>query len=146
MAGKVRATPGADTYIEASAAKTGQLATVSLKNRAGEHVAPDAASSVKAAEAGDWSAPGFAVEMIDLDAAEPWPIVSPTFVPMPSNPAAEKVMASVNTMRFFDWASRPDQGLSRQAQTMLRHRNPPRQSPHDFLAAIHPAATIDWPD
>lgn len=114
MAGKVRATPGADSYIEASAAKTGQLAIVSLRNSAGEHIAPDAASSVKA-EAGDWSAPGFAVEMIDLDAAEPWPIVSPTFVPMPSNPAVEKVMASVNTMRVFDWAFRPDQGLSRQA-------------------------------
>ena len=79
---------------------------VSLKNRAGGFVAPDAAAFARAAEAGDWSAPGFAVEMIDMDAAGAWPIVSPTFVLMPSNPAADKVEGSRNTMRFFDWAFR----------------------------------------
>ena len=104
MIEKVKGTPGAIGYTGASNAKAGQLATVSLKNRAGEFVIPDAASFAKAAEAGDWSAPGFVVEMVDLDAAGAWPIVTPTFILMPSNPMAEKVVASRNTMRFFDWA------------------------------------------
>ncbi len=101
---KVRGTPGAIGYTGASNAKAAQLATVSLKNRAGGFVAPDAASFAKAAEAGDWSAPGFVVEMVDLEAEGAWPIVTPTFILMPSNPAADKVAASRNTMRFFDWA------------------------------------------
>ncbi len=101
---KVRGTPGAIGYTGASNAKAAQLATVSLKNRAGGFVAPDAASFAKAAEAGDWSAPGFVVEMVDLEAEGAWPIVTPTFILMPSNPAADKVDASRNTMRFFDWA------------------------------------------
>ena len=101
---KVKATPGAIGYTGASNAKSAQLATVSLKNRAGEFVAPNAASFAKAAEAGDWSAPGFVVEMVDLEAPGAWPIVTPTFILMPSNPEADKVAASRNTMRFFDWA------------------------------------------
>jgi phosphate transport system substrate-binding protein len=104
MIEKVKATPGAVGYTGASNAKSGQLATVSLKNRAGEYVAADAASFAKAAEAGDWSAPGFVTEMVDLEAPGAWPIVSPTFILMPSNPEADKVAASLNTMKFFDWA------------------------------------------
>lgn len=104
MADKVRATPGAISFTEAAFAKTSQLATVSLKNRTGSFVAPDAASFAKAAEAGDWSAPGFVTEMIDLEAEGAWPILSPTFILMPNNPATEKVAASRNTMKFFDWA------------------------------------------
>ena len=103
---KVKGTPGAIGYTGAPNAKAAQLATVSLNNRAGEFVAPDAASFAKAAEAGDWSSPGFVVEMIDLDAAGAWPMVTPTFILMPSNPLAEKVAASRNTMRFFDWVFR----------------------------------------
>ncbi len=104
MAEKVKGTPGAIGYTEASFAKANGLATASLQNRAGGFVAPDPASFAKAAEAGDWSAPGFVTDMTDLDAAGAWPILAPTFVLMPTNPAAEKVAASRNTMRFFDWA------------------------------------------
>lgn len=104
MAEKVKGTPGAVSYTEASFAAAEQLATVSLKNRPGGFVAPDAASFGKAAEAGDWSSPGFVTEMIDLDGAGVWPIVSPTFILMPANPEADKVAASLNALRFFDWA------------------------------------------
>jgi phosphate transport system substrate-binding protein len=106
MIEKVRGTPGAIGYTGAPNAKAGQLATVSLKNRAGAFVAADAAAFAKAAEAGDWSAPGFVTEMVDLDVAGAWPIVTPTFILMPSNPEADKVAASLNTMKFFDWAFR----------------------------------------
>jgi len=104
MTEKVKATPGAIGYTGAFNAKNNQLATVSLKNRAGEFVAPNAESFAKAAEAGDWSAPGFITDMVDMDAPGVWPIVTPIFVLMSSNPSAEKVASSQNTMRFFDWA------------------------------------------
>ncbi|WP_343893879.1 phosphate ABC transporter substrate-binding protein PstS [Craurococcus roseus] len=104
MIEKVKATPGAIGYTGASNAKSAQLATVSLRNRAGAFVAADAAAFAKAAEAGDWSAPGFVTEMVDLEAEGAWPIVTPTFILMPSNPEADKVTASLNTMKFFDWA------------------------------------------
>jgi phosphate transport system substrate-binding protein len=104
MIEKVKATPGAIGYTGAPNAKSGQIATVSLKNRAGAYVAADAAAFAKAAEAGDWSAPGFVTEMVDLEAEGAWPIVTPTFILMPSNPEADKVAASLNAMKFFDWA------------------------------------------
>ncbi len=59
-----------------------------------------------AAAAADWNAPNFAADLVDLGGAEVWPIVSPTFILLPTNPAADKVEASRNTMRFFDWAFR----------------------------------------
>ena len=43
---------------------------------------------------------------MDLGGAEAWPIVSPTFILLPTNPAADKVEASRNALRFFDWAFR----------------------------------------
>ena len=101
----MRGTPGAISYAEASLAKANQLATVALKSSAGAFVA-SGPSFAKAAEAGDWPSAGFVVDMTDLDAPEAWPIVSPTFILTPTNPAAEKVVASRNTMKFFDWAFR----------------------------------------
>jgi phosphate transport system substrate-binding protein len=57
-----------------------------------------------AAETANWNAPNFAADLVDLDGPTVWPIVSPTFILLPTNPAADKVEASRNTMRFFDWA------------------------------------------
>ena len=103
---EVRGTPGAISYMEAHFAKAERLATAMLRNRAGAFVTPDDASFAKAAGAADWTPAQFIVEMVDLDAEGAWPIVSPTFIYMPTNPTAEKVEASRNTMKFFDWAFR----------------------------------------
>jgi phosphate transport system substrate-binding protein len=103
---KVRGTPGAISYMEAHFARADRLATALLRNRAGAFVSPDNTSFAKAAAAADWTPANFIVEMVDLDAEGAWPIVSPTFIFMPTNPAAEKVAASRNTMKFFDWAFR----------------------------------------
>jgi phosphate transport system substrate-binding protein len=61
-------------------------------------------SFLAAAEVADWNAPGFAADLVDLNGATVWPIVSPTFILLPTNPVAERVEGSRNTMRFFDWA------------------------------------------
>jgi phosphate transport system substrate-binding protein len=59
-----------------------------------------------AANTADWNAPNFAADLVDLNGQTVWPIVSPTFILLPTNPAADKVEASRNTMKFFDWAFR----------------------------------------
>jgi phosphate transport system substrate-binding protein len=35
-----------------------------------------------------------------------WPITVGTYILLPTNPVADRVTASRNTMRFFDWAFR----------------------------------------
>ncbi len=106
VAEKVRGTPGAIGYADGAFAKANQLATVLLKNRAGGFVKAGPDSYAKAAATGDWAPANFITDMTDLDAAGAWPIVTPTLVLMASNPTAEKVQASLNTLKFFDWAFR----------------------------------------
>lgn len=103
---KVRGTPGAIGYADGAFTKANQLATVLLKNRAGAFVKAGSDSYAKAAAAGDWTPANFITDMIDLDAPGAWPIVTPTLVLMAANPAAEKAQASLNTLKFFDWAFR----------------------------------------
>jgi phosphate transport system substrate-binding protein len=103
VAATVKNTRGAIGYVENAYAEQNRLATVLLRNRAGNFVKPEMASFTAAASSADWaSARNFAVDLIDTAGAQAWPIVSPTFILLPTNPAdAEK---SRNVMRFFDWA------------------------------------------
>jgi phosphate transport system substrate-binding protein len=50
--------------------------------------------------------PNFAADTIDLAGPNSWPMTSATFILLPTDPPAEKVEASRNSMRFFDWAYR----------------------------------------
>ncbi|WP_367615818.1 phosphate ABC transporter substrate-binding protein PstS [Plastoroseomonas hellenica] len=99
----VRNTPGAIGYTENAYATVNRLITTQLRNKAGNFVRPEMPNFLAAAEVADWSAPGFAADLIDLAGANVWPIVSPTFILLPTNPAADKVAGSLNTMKFFDW-------------------------------------------
>ena len=91
-------------YTENAYATVNRLVTTQLRNKAGAFVKPEMPAFAAAASVADWSAPNFAADLVDLSGAEVWPIVSPTFILLPTNPAADKVEASRNTMRFFDWA------------------------------------------
>jgi phosphate transport system substrate-binding protein len=102
----VRNTPGAIGYTENAYATVNRLVTTQLRNKAGNFVRPTMESFMAAAEQANWNVPGFAADLIDLQGANTWPIVSPTFILLPTNPAADKVEGSRNTMRFFDWAFR----------------------------------------
>lgn len=102
----VRNTPGAIGYTENAYATVNRLITTQLRNKAGQFVKPEMANFAAAAEQANWDVPGFAADLIDLGGATTWPIVTPTFVLLPTNPAADKVAGSQNTMRFFDWAFR----------------------------------------
>ena len=104
LAAKVKGTPGAIGYGGVTTAKESGLPTVSLKNRHGDVVKADVESFAKAAEAEDWSVPGFNVDLVDEHAAGAWPILGAAFALVPENPAAGKVDAARAAFRFFDWA------------------------------------------
>ncbi len=104
VANTVRNTPGAIGYTENAYATVNRLMTTQLRNKSGAFVKPEMPAFLAAANSADWNAPNFAADLVDLNGAEVWPIVSPTFILLPTNPAADKVEASRNAMRFFDWA------------------------------------------
>jgi len=104
MAERVRGTPDSIGYADGAFAKANQLATVLLKNRAGAFVEAGPDSYAKACRRRRLDPANFITDMIDLDAPGAWPIVTPTFVLMASNPTAEKAQATLNTLKFFDWA------------------------------------------
>ena len=102
----VRNTPGAIGYTENAYATVNRLITTQLRNKSGRFVKPEMANFLAAAAQADWNKPGFAADLVDMAGDEVWPIVSPTFILLPTNPVADRVAASRNTMRFFDWAMR----------------------------------------
>ena len=104
VANTVRNTPGAIGYTENAYATVNRLITTQLRNKAGNFVKPEMPAFLAAAAVADWTVPHFAADLVDLNGADVWPIVSPTFILLPTNPVAERVEASRNTMRFFDWA------------------------------------------
>ena len=102
VAGTVRNTRGAIGYVENAYATQNRLITAQLRNKAGEFVRPTMESFTAAASNADWSAPGFAASIIDQGGAGSWPIVSPTFILVPTNPTDPAKLT--NVFRFFDWA------------------------------------------
>ncbi len=102
----IRNTPGAIGYIENAYAVVNRMPTTQLRNKSGNFVRPEPAAFNAAAAAADWTVANFAADTIDLSGATVWPITSPTYILLPTDPPAEKVEASRNTMRFFDWAYR----------------------------------------
>jgi phosphate transport system substrate-binding protein len=102
----VRNTPGAIGYVENAYAVVNRLITTQIRNKAGNFVRPVNESFVAAAAAADWSVANMAPDTIDLPGANVWPITVGTYIMLPTNPVADRVEGSRNTMRFFDWAFR----------------------------------------
>jgi phosphate transport system substrate-binding protein len=82
------------------------MPTAQLRNKSGRFIRPEPPAFNATAAAADWTAQNFAADTIDLAGDNVWPMTSATFILLPTNPPAEKVEASRNTMRFFDWAFR----------------------------------------
>jgi phosphate transport system substrate-binding protein len=102
----IRNTPGAIGYIENAYAVVNRMPTTQIRNKAGNFIRPEPAAFNATAAAADWTVANFAADTIDLNGPTVWPITSPTYILLPTNPPAEKVEASRNSMRFFDWAFR----------------------------------------
>ena len=102
VAGTVRQVRGAIGYVENAYATTNRLVATQLRNKDGQFVRPSHESFIAAASNADWSAPGFAANLIDQPGAQSWPVVSPTFILLPTNPT--DAARNQNVRRFFDWA------------------------------------------
>ena len=73
------------------------------------------ASFAAAAAGADWSgAKNFAVDLNDQPGAQSWPIVSATFVLMPTNPS--DAAKSGAALKFFDWAFTNGDAVAQQLQ------------------------------
>jgi phosphate transport system substrate-binding protein len=103
VAGTVHNTRGGIGYVEYAYAKQNRLVTTQLRNKAGQFVSPSMEAFSAAAAGADWGhAENFAVNLIDLQGEKTWPIVSTTFILLPTNPTDPKRSADV--LKFFDWA------------------------------------------
>lgn len=114
VAGTVRNIRGAIGYVENAYAIANSLVTTQIRNKAGNFVSPTQANFIAAASNADWSVPGFAASLIDQQGATSWPIVSPSFILLPTNP--DDAERSRGVMRFFDWAFRNGDTLAQELE------------------------------
>jgi phosphate transport system substrate-binding protein len=126
----IRNTPGAIGYIENAYAVVNRMTTTQLRNRAGNFIRPEPPAFNATAAAADWNVPNFAADTINLDGANVWPMTAATFILLPTNPPADKVEASRNTMRFFDWAFREGSQIASSLEYI-----PLPASAHDLVRA-----------
>jgi phosphate transport system substrate-binding protein len=103
VAGTVKNTVGGLGYVESAYATQNHLTTVQLQSHDGQFLTPTPENFAAAASSADWAgAKQFAVDMNDAPGAHSWPIVSTTFVLLPTNPANAARSAAV--LKFFGWA------------------------------------------
>ena len=103
VAGAVKNTTGGLGYVESAYATLNHLTTTQLKSHDGAFLKPSLANFAAAAAGADWAgAKNFAVDLNDQPGAKAWPIVSATFVLLPTNPTAPAQSAAV--LKFFDWS------------------------------------------
>jgi phosphate transport system substrate-binding protein len=103
VANNVANTKGSIGYVEYAYAKQNKLTTVSMINKDGKTVAPNAKSFQAAAASADWEkTEGFYVVLTDEPGPESWPIAGATFIlihKQPQDPAA-----AAEALKFFSWA------------------------------------------
>ena len=103
VAGTVKNIKGGIGYVESAYAEQNHLVTAEMKNHDGQYVAPTLESFAAAAAAADWTgAKNFAVDLNNEAGAQSWPIVSATFVLLPTNPK-DKAQSEAVT-KFFEWS------------------------------------------
>ncbi len=103
VAAGVNNTRGAIGYVEYAYAKLNNLNTTQLQNKDGNFVQPEIGNFQAAAAGADWTSdPNFAVSLFDQPGANAWPLVSPTYILVPTNP--QNPQTQQNVLKFFNWA------------------------------------------
>lgn len=103
VSGTVKNIRGGVGYVESAYADQNHLTTVTLRNKAGQFVAPTPETFAAAAASADWSkAENFAIDLNDEPGAKSWPIESATFVIVPMDAKDTKQTDAV--LKFFDWS------------------------------------------
>lgn len=99
----VKQTAGSIGYVEYNYARQNGSAYAQMQNKAGNFVAPEAATFAAAAEGADWAnSPGNYLLLLDQPAANAWPMTGATFILVPREARNAAVMQGV--LKFFDWA------------------------------------------
>lgn len=114
VAGTVRNTRGAIGYVENAYAVQNKLVSTQLRNKAGNFVKPTPEAFLEAASNADWKVAHFAADLIDTAGANSWPIVSPTYILVPTNPT--DAVRAANVFRFFDWTLKHGDALARELE------------------------------
>ncbi len=103
VASYVERVKGSIGYVEYAYALQNKMASVMLRNQAGNYVAPTSASFQAAAANADWSnAPGFFMVLTDQPGDESWPITGASFILVYKQ--QEKPETARAVLAFFDWA------------------------------------------
>ena len=98
-----KSTPGAIAYVDFHYVKHDDLHYVTLKNRDGSYVAPDAASFSSALKNSSWARTGAYEELLtDQPGTASWPITAGTFILVPQK--ARNPEKTIATLKFFTWA------------------------------------------
>ena len=96
-------TKGAIGYVEYAYAKENNMTSVSMINKDGKVVKPDAAAFQAAAARADWEhSDDYYVILTDEPGPDSWPIAGATFILMYKQPA--NVNDAASALKFFDWA------------------------------------------
>ena len=115
VAGTVHNVRGGIGYVESAYATQNKLTTVQLRNKAGKFLSPTLESFAAAASNADWSTvQNFAIDLNDEPGDTSWPIVSATFVLLPTNPT--DATRSANVIKFFDWSFTNGDGIAKDLQ------------------------------
>ncbi len=103
VANNVANTKGSIGYVEYAYAKQNNMTTVSMINKDGKTVAPDAAAFQAAAAYADWeNADSFYVILTNQAGTASWPIAGATFILMYKQPTDP--VAAAEALKFFAWA------------------------------------------
>ena len=102
VAAYVKQIKGGIGYVELSYALQNKMAYASLKNAAGNFVAPSAETFAAAAASADWAnATDFNLVMTDATGAQAWPITATNFILMHKQP--ENSDNAKAAKAFFEW-------------------------------------------
>jgi phosphate transport system substrate-binding protein len=101
VAAFVQRLPNSIGYVEYSYAVTNKMASVQMRNQAGNFVKPDDVSFKAAAAGADWTKT-FNQILTDQPGAQSWPITGATFIMMHTR--QDKVPQASASLRFFEWA------------------------------------------
>ncbi len=105
VASYVERVKGGIGYVEYAYALQNQMATVMLRNRNGNFVAPSIASFQAAAANADWmGAKDFYMVLTDQPGEQSWPIVGASFILI--HKTQDNIDSARATLEFFDWAYR----------------------------------------
>ncbi|HEY3950217.1 phosphate ABC transporter substrate-binding protein PstS [Phenylobacterium sp.] len=109
VAAFVKQTPGSIGYVEYIYAAQNSMTYALMQDKAGQFIAPTAASFKAAAANAKWtSAPGFYLLLLDQPGANAWPITGATFILMHAKQADAAKAKEV--LSFFDWCYKNGDG------------------------------------